>query len=139
MIAPEKERCWLIDHLPGEPDDFTPCFPNRADAEEEFARLRGEDGERYALTVVRQLDAPCWTVVCDGECDYTLDEDEDGLVHFASAAEAVSAVRDYEWRILPDQVHVFCPEDAPGDGQVPPPTPEQQERAGQLRLPGIVS
>ena len=138
MITAENYRCWIIDHLPGEPDDETPHFPDRTDADEEFARLRKENEERYALAVIRQLGAPCWTVRCDGECEYALDEEEDGLIHFASAAEAETAVRDWEWRMLPDKVHVFCEEDAPEDGKIPVPTPEQQEAPGSCGFRGCV-
>ena len=142
MIAAENYRCWIIDYLPGEPDDETPHFPDQVDADEEFARLRKENEERYALAVIRQLDAPCWTVQCDGECEYTLDEDEDGLIHFESAAEAEREVRDCEWRLVPDPlsavtVLAYCPEDAPEGGKIPSPSPEQQEAAGQMRLPGV--
>lgn len=138
MITLEQERCWIIDHLPDEHGDLTPHFPNRTDAEEELGRLRKEDEERYVVAVVRQLAAPCWTVRCDGACETAIDEDGDGLIHFTTAAEAESAVRDWEWRMLPDRVHVFCEQDAPEDGKVPAATPEQQERAGQLVLPGVM-
>jgi hypothetical protein len=136
MITHEKNPCWVIDLAPGEPDECH--FPNRTDAEEELARFRKEE-DRYAVATVRRLALPCWTVTCDGECEYVLDEDDDGVIHFASAAEAEDYVRDVQWRMLPDRVHVFCEDDAPGDGQVPPPTPEQQEKAGQLRLPGVLA
>ena len=138
MIAPGKDSCWIIG-LNSEDaglNDREPHFTSRTDAEEELGRLRGEDRDLYETVVVRQLDNPCWVARCDGDCGYAIDEADEGLNHYKTAADAEQAVRHREWRMLPDGAHVYCPEDAPEDGQVPPPTASEQERAGQLVLPG---
>lgn len=130
MITPENYRCWIIDRLPGAAE---PHFKTKAAAVADLRLLRKHDEDRAADAVARQLDAPCWTIRCDGECGYVLDEDEDGLVHFLSADEALRTVRDWEWRLI-DHEHVLCPDDA-----LAPPSPAQQEAAGQLRFPGVLT
>ena len=84
----------------------------------------------------RRLPVCCWVVQCDGECETTLDTEDEGYVyHHHSFAAALGTVRAYEWKQAGDRV--FCEKDAPGDGQLPPPAPAELEAAGQLRLPGV--
>lgn len=45
----------------------------------------------------RQLDAPCQSVSCSC-CAYAFDEDEDGVVHFASEAEIDEVLTDHGWK-----------------------------------------
>ncbi len=128
MITPESYRCWIIDRLPG---DTEPHFKTEDAATRRLGEIRDDD--RVADAIVRQRDVPCWTIRCDGECGYVIDEDEDGLIHFADADDALRTVRDWEWMLV-DHEHVLCPEDV-----LAPPTPAQQEAAGQMRLPGVPS
>lgn len=81
----------------------------------------------------RQLAARCWAVQCDGECEVVLDTEDEGWVfHHRSRADAERTMAAYEWAYVGDLV--FCAEDAPEDGQIPPPSPAEQEKAGQLSL-----
>lgn len=84
----------------------------------------------------RRLDRRCWVVGCDGECEVTLDTEGEGYVfHHESFVKAEATMKAYEWKYAGDLV--FCEEDAPADGQLPPPSPAEQEAAGQLVLPGV--
>jgi hypothetical protein len=88
-------------------------------------------------TKPRQLDAPCWVVQCDGECETVLDTEDEGYVfHHLTRADAAETVAAYEWRYAGTMV--FCEDDAPADGQLPPLSPAEQEAAGQLVIPGVL-
>ncbi len=128
MITQETYRCWVIGRLPG---DTEPHFKTSKAARAELRKMREEDEDHVAGATVRRLDVPCWTVTCDGECGLTIDEDEDGLIHFTDAGDAMRTVRNWEWRLV-DHEHVLCPADV-----LLPPSPAEQEAAGQLLLPGV--
>lgn len=86
----------------------------------------------------RQETGRCWIVQCD-ECETVIDEDDEGyVVHHGTRAEAEETVAEWEWVYSADGCLVFCPEDAPEDGQEPPLSPAEQEAAGQLVIPGVI-
>lgn len=124
-----KDRCWVLNDN-GDETHFTGRAPTKGD----LFRLHEDDPDPDAT--VTELETPCWVVSCDGECEVTLDtEDEGYVIHHASRAEAEETMASYDWVYVGDLV--FCEEDAPADGRVPPPSPAQQEAAGQLRIPGV--
>lgn len=151
-----KDPCWTIrPKLPRAAGDE--CYGARAGALKAIREAWDEDRDwtfddqlrvrwrefLYRLSRLRpgaprprQSGVRCWVVQCDGECEVTLDTEDEGYVfHHASFAKAESTARAYEWRHVGDLV--FCETDAPADGEVPPPSPAELEAAGQLRLPGV--
>jgi hypothetical protein len=129
------DRCWATDpaSLDGD-DERQPHYDSEADALREIKDAREENPELTAAA--RQLDAPCWVVQCDGECEVVLDTEDEGYVyHHETRAEAEQTVSSYDWAFSSDG-RVFCEEDAPADA-VALPTPAELEAAGQLRLPGV--
>lgn len=125
-----KGPCWVLRHPDGEEEHYA----GQMKALAELIRLKEDDPEPEATT--RQLTVPCWVVECDGECEVTLDtEDEGYIIHHSSRAKAEETMASYGWVYAGDLV--FCEEDAPADGRVPPPSPAQLEAAGQMKLPGV--
>jgi hypothetical protein len=142
MIRQLDHRCWHLDPPPE--DERDPHYDNRHDADDALRDLREERGpdplDLAALESchAKQLDAPCWVVQCDGECETTLDAEDEGYVyHHGSLAEAEDTVKAYRWKYAGGRV--FCEEDAPVDGQPPPLSPAEQEAAGQLAIPGVLA
>ena len=151
-----KEPCWAI-RPPLPREDGDPCYDSRAEALAAIREAWDEDRDwafddqlrvrwrefLYRLSRLRpgaprprRLAGRCWVVQCDGECETILDTEDEGCVyHHHSRAAAMDTVKAYDWRYAGDRV--FCEEDAPADGQVPPPTPAELEAAGQMRLPGV--
>ena len=85
----------------------------------------------------RQLKAVCWLIQCDG-CEEPIDEQDEGYIaHCTSRLDAEETMAAYEWSYRGDLA--FCPADAPGDSVPVPPSPAEQEAAGQLRFPGVAS
>ena len=158
-----KESCWAITPRLSD-EDGDPCYGTRAEAltdireawDTDRAHVRGLVATalekawwqefRWLLSRLRpgaprprQAAVRCWTVQCDGECEAVLDEEDEGYVfHHDSAAKARRTVASYGWVYSADGRSVFCEEDAPEDGQVPPPSPAELEAAGQLVLPGVL-
>jgi hypothetical protein len=80
----------------------------------------------------RRLGTPCWLVRCDG-CEEHIDEQDEGYIaHCTSRRDAEETMAAWEWSYRGDLV--FCPEDAPEGAGLPPPSPAEQEAAGQLSL-----
>jgi hypothetical protein len=155
--------CWTVaPRLPREDGD--PCYDTRAEALGEIREAWDED-RAGALGLVatalerpwwrevcwqlsrlrpgaprpRQMPAGCWVVQCDGECEYVLDDEDEGCTfHHGSAAEARKTVASYEWVYSADGRFVFCEECAPADAALPPLSPDEQEAAGQLVIPGVI-
>jgi hypothetical protein len=128
MLAP----CW---ELADPADDDWTHFTSEEAAEEALKELRDEQADTKAS--IRLLEHRCWVAQCDGECEWILDVEDEGYVfHHKSADEALESVAAYGWRRVGDSV--FCEEDAPEDSEQPP-TPAEQESAGQLRLPGVIA
>jgi hypothetical protein len=151
--------CWVITpRLPRDDDD--PHYDTRAVALAAIRESWDEDRDwcfddrlrvrwreflyrlsrlRPAAPRPRQSPARCWAVQCDGECGYVLDDEDEGhTFHHDTAAEARKTVASYEWVYSPDGRFVFCEDDAPEDGQPPPPAPAELEAAGQLVIPGVL-
>jgi hypothetical protein len=88
----------------------------------------------------RQTPARCWLIRCDG-CEEHIDEQDEGYIaHCDSRRDAEETMAACEWAYRGDLV--FCPEDAPEGSEIPPPSPAEQEAAGQLSLlaqPGVAS
>lgn len=128
-----EEPCWELTD-PAD-DERTPHFEDRAGADAALTALLAKAKDTKAS--IRLLEHRCWVVQCDGEDGYILDEEDEGYVyHHESIADALDSVAAYEWRRIGDSV--FCPADAP-EGSEPPPSPAEQEQAGQLRLPGVLA
>lgn len=84
----------------------------------------------------RQMAACCWLIRCDG-CEEHVDEQDEGYIaHCTSRQDAEETMAAWEWVYAGDLV--FCPEDAPAGSEIPPPSPAEQEDAGQLPLPGVI-
>ena len=151
--------CWVITpRLPREDSD--PHYDTRAkaltaireawDLDRDWAfpgRIRAKLREfRFRLSRLRpgaprprQSDTRCWAVQCDGDCGYVIDEEDEGYtVHHKSRTEAEETIADYEWVYSADGCLVFCADDAPEDAEPPPPSPAEQEAAGQLVIPGVL-
>jgi hypothetical protein len=130
-----KDRCWeLSPPLPGY--DRESHYDTRAEARKALREALDEDSGVNPATKPRQLEDRCWLVQCDGECEMHIDEEGECYIsHCGSRQIAEEVVAAYKWACVGDLV--FCPEDAPADGQVPPPSPAELEAAGQLPLPGV--
>ena len=126
-------RCWELDDPSN--GEGKRHLKDKTEADEAVKELCDE--HPGATASMRLLDAPCWLVQCDGECEQVIDEEGDGYAfHHGSAFEALDTARSRGW-VRRDADGVFCTEDA--DGELLPLTPEQQEAAGQMRLPGVAS
>lgn len=132
-------RCWVFEN-PGHDDD-TRHFKDEASAGAAVTRAREDEPGTGAS--VRQMPAPCWLVQCDGECEYVIDEEDEGIIfHHDTRAEAEETVRLWEWVLVPGNLGgelAYCPEDRPEGVQPPLLTAAQQEAAGQMPLPGVPS
>jgi hypothetical protein len=111
-------------------------YPELEKAAADLIEARKDNPETKATTA--HLDSRCWVVECDGECEQVLDEEGEGVVyHHESFEEAAKTAAGHGFRLGPGPA-AWCEEDAPENAEVPPPSPAEQERAGQWRLPGIV-
>ncbi|MEU4224337.1 hypothetical protein AB0F17_08590 [Nonomuraea sp. NPDC026600] len=99
--------CWVLTNSDGEDldQDGIPHFPSEKHAEEEAAKIEGDE-----VFKPRQLDHPCVIVACSC-CEYIYDEDEDGVCHFDNLAEAEQALAGH-WKFTRDEA--LCDECKPG-------------------------
>jgi hypothetical protein len=115
-------------------------YPDLQDASAELIEARKGNPETTAA--VTRLDYRCWVVQCDGECEQTLDEEDEGIVYHHDSPEAAGKTAGvFKFRLAPGpsgETLAYCETDAPGGAEVPPLSPDEQERAGQQRLPGII-
>lgn len=154
-----KDRCWEL-RPPLSGDDREPHYDSRAEALAAVREAWDDDRDwrfddqlrvrwrelRFRLSRLRpgasrprQAPAHCWVVQCDGDCEQVIDEEEEGYtVHHESRQAAGETVRAWKWAYSADGRMVFCEEDAPADGEIPPPSPAELEAAGQMRLPGVL-
>lgn len=129
-----KSPCW---ELQDPADDLTPHFDNAVSALARLAELKEDDPGTRAT--VAGLDCRCWLVQCDGECEQLIDEEDEGyIVHCESLQAAGELAKAWSWAYSADGRLIFCEADWPEDAESPPPSPAQQEAAGQLRLPGAI-
>jgi hypothetical protein len=79
------DLCWIV-RRHGESDEAANerHYLGEQEARDE-ATVLAEGGET-GLTI-EQLDSPCLTLRCQG-CDYLLDEDDEGVIHFESIEQA---------------------------------------------------
>lgn len=132
-----SDCCWVLDG-PAQ-DEGVRHFEDASGADAALTRAREEDPATKAS--VRLLPSPCWLVQCD-ECEYVIDEEDEGVFHHESRAEAEKVVRLWEWTLVPGHLGgelAYCHEDRPEDAEPPVPSAAQQEAAGQMRLPGVPS
>lgn len=129
-----KDRCWVLDpEPPGE--DYHRHHDTRADARTELRRALDE-GFTGPESKPRLLDARCWVVRCDGDCEQHIDEEDEGFIsHCESRTLAEEVMAAYQWAYHGDLV--FCETDRPEGAELPPPSPAELEAAGQMRLPGV--
>jgi hypothetical protein len=115
-------------------------YPDLQDAS--GALIEARKGNPETAAAVTRLGYRCWVVQCDGECEQTLDEYDEGVVyHHESPDEAAATAALFKFRLEAGpsgETLAWCEEDAPDSAEVPPLSPEEQERAGQQRLPGII-
>ena len=127
-------RCWELQ--PPTDEERYPHFDTEAEALADLKEDRENHEQAYADTKPVQLDAPCWVVQCDGECETVLDEEGEGWTfHHDSRADAETTAAAYDFRHVGDSV--FCDEDAPEDSALLL-SPAEREAAGQLVLPGVL-
>jgi len=134
MSIRQLPSCCYVFTDPAEDDERH--YADLQDAGAALVDARKANPETKAATA--RLGYRCWVVQCDGECEEVLDEEGEGVVyHHESYEEARKTAAGHGFRLGAGPL-AYCDVDAPGDAEVPPPTPEEQERAGQQRLPGIV-
>lgn len=85
--------CWVLTNDVGDDleQDGAPHFPDEKHAAEYASRAYVEVPPGFKP---RQLDHLCVTVECSC-CEYVFDEDEDGVVHWESLAEAEKGLKDF--------------------------------------------
>lgn len=131
--------CWELSD-PGDEDDKR-HLKDKARADTEIKEAVERNPESKASVTL--LASPCWIVQCDGDCDVVIDQEGEGYtVHHEAAAEAQDTARSWEWAVMPGEFGgqaVYCPEDKPDDAELLPPSPADQEAAGQMPLPGVPS
>lgn len=133
-----KDRCWEL--RPPLDDERERHYDTEAEAQDDLKEARDEAGDTGSHPGAKpvQLDAPCWLVRCDGDCEQAIDEeDECYIVHCESRVAAEELAATWKWVYSSDGRMVFCESDAPADGETPPPSPAALEVAGQMRLPGV--
>jgi len=146
--------CFVLDPPPWDEDERGAEHYETRDAAEavlagERANAGPDDQEEQAQAAaarVRQLDAPCWVAECDapedasGTCGNTLGDEEEGpsCVHFETPDELFDWMPGEGWtRAGADGA--LCYDHRPEDAEMPaPPSPAEQEAAGQLVLPGVI-
>jgi hypothetical protein len=94
--------CWVLTNADGVDldQDGVPHFPSEKHAKEQVAKIEGDE-----VFKPRRLDHLCVTLACSC-CHYVYDEDEDGVLHFASMAEAEKALANF-WKLTRDET--LCP------------------------------
>ena len=129
-------RCWELQ--PPTDDERHSHYDTEAGALQSLKEDRENDEQPYADTKPVQLDAPCWLVQCDGECEMVLDTEDEGYVfHHDSRAGAERTAAGYHFA-ADDGDRVFCEEDAPKSAIPMYPGAAELEAAGQLVLPGVL-
>ncbi len=89
--------CWTLTYPSGEEvdtGDGTPHFGTQALAQEQAATYQRPD---LGTPTPTQLDEPCVTFTCTC-CEYTLDEDEDGVLHFPGVDNADQTLPHFGWK-----------------------------------------
>ena len=158
-----KDRCWVLDPSPYADDDYgTPHYSSEEKAAEALRELREErepdpeDLARLKGVAPKREDSPCWVAECDSPgCEETYEDGEYGGSHFADAKTLEEWMAPEGWTYRGGDVdefwpspgtwgrlnagEVLCSHHSPDDAPAPPPSPAEQEAAGQLRLDGVAS
>jgi hypothetical protein len=144
------EPCFVLDPSPWDEDEGEPHYETRAEAEAALTGLYEntdpDDRPELGKTQVRRLGAACWVADCDapdgpdGTCPETLGDAEEGpsCIHFETVDELFDWMPGESWtRQAPDRA--FCWFHSRTTPPVAAPSPAEQEKAGQLRLPGVLA
>lgn len=139
-----RRPCFVLDPSPYADDDYgVPHYDTQEKADAALAELREErepDPEGLARlegVQVTQEEWPCWVAECDFPgCEETYEDDEGGGSHFPDAKTLEEWVVQDGWTTAPPD-KALCWSDSPEDAPKPPPSPAEQEAAGQLALPGV--
>lgn len=112
MSEPTKtDRCWVVRR--GENDRYADerHFLTEQEARDEAQHLT-DNGEP---ATAEQLPAPCITMRCQG-CDYWVDEDDEGIIHFESHKQAREYVLGwgYEGTVFEGDKLINCGYDCSG-------------------------
>jgi hypothetical protein len=131
VVAIERlaQPCWVLDPEGGSSGEEHSHWPDEAG-------IRGHleaDDDRDPKVTIRRLPTPCWTVTCDGECEVTIDEEEEYVFHYGSRAEAESDAADMGW-LTTDDGRLFCLDDAPDSATAD--LRRLEQIPGQLTLDG---
>jgi hypothetical protein len=145
------EPCFVLDPSPWGEDEGTPHYGTHAKAEAALTELYentdpDDPDVRPLLGKSRPcwLDAPCWVAECDapdaqeGICGDTLGDEEEGpsRIHFETVEELFGWMPGEGWiRIFADGA--LCSTHNPDNPELPPLSPAEQEKAGQLVIPGV--
>jgi len=149
------EPCFTLDPSPWDKDQGEPHYETLAEAEAALAEER-EDTEgvdielaRLAKVSVKRLDAPCWVAECDapggqeGTCPETLGDEEEGpsRIHFETVEELFGWMPGEGWvRVAADGALCGHHAEMGGHPILPPQaSAAEQEKAGQLSLPGVLA
>jgi hypothetical protein len=138
-----RKRCFILDPSPWDDDAGVPHYATRYRARKDLAECLAEcdddDAEkrgRLAKVRAKHLPAPCWIAYCDGPgCNDTLGDEEEGpsCIHFATADQVIAWMPGEGWtRTGADGA--LCHLDSDGEPEPIPPSPAEQEAAGQLSL-----
>lgn len=147
--------CFVLDPSPWERDEGNPHYVTWAEADEALRERREEIGpDPRDLAVieschVKQLDAPCWVAECDaprgleGTCGDTLGDEDEGpaCIHFETLDGLLAWLPIERW-LRAGVDHALCythQPHYPDDPPQPPSSPAEQEKAGQLIIPGVLA
>src|ERR1700679_1327917 len=101
-------------------------YPDLQDAAAALLEARKANPETKAGTA--HLGYRCWVVSCDGDCEQTLDEHDEGIVyHHGPPAEAAATAALFKFRLEigpAGETLAYCEGDAPATAEVPPLTAE---------------
>jgi hypothetical protein len=147
-----REPCFELSPRPWD-DGFNPHYATPDEAADALSGMREErdpsDLADLAKVAPEVNPAGCWVGECDG-CGDVFTDEETGANHYETSAELDAAMPasgwvyqggDQEefwpepgsWVTLNDAL-LLCPGCRQGAPVLPPPTPAEQEAAGQLRL-----
>jgi hypothetical protein len=130
VLTPAKAaRCWVLADASGQewPDDWPVAHHvTELDARGALRDLREDHAvdPGYGPADVKQLDAGCLTLTCDG-CGVEYESDEVGHVHWPTDdLDAVLAANDDGWCVTRDGT-AYCGDCAVRLPSEPPPDPNQ--------------
>ena len=119
------ERCWVVRRADEDEYEGERHYLTEREARDKVRSL----AERDESATAEQLPEPCITLTCRG-CDYVVDEDDEGAIHFESPKQAREYVTGSfgEGVLFEGDVLMRCGVDCPGherDGAEPSEPAEQ--------------